>query len=96
MPLDTNIPVEEVETLASTIATEAANLEGALQRLRSQCERTPNFRGTAADKYDGFLTQWDTSQKQMLDAIRGAGNILARLAQVVRENNDTAAIALDN
>lgn len=96
MPVGTNIPVEEVEALAATISSEASNLESTLTRLRSQCERNPAFSGNAAQKYDDFLTRWDTSQREMLESIRGASNVLARLAQVVRENSDTAAGAFNN
>ncbi|WP_431606708.1 WXG100 family type VII secretion target [Mycolicibacterium neoaurum] len=94
MSVGTNIPVERVEELAARVQREAGSLEASLNSLRSACQREENFTGSAAQRYDEFLTQWDQNQQALLQSIRGAGDILSRLASVVRENNDAAASAL--
>jgi uncharacterized protein YukE len=95
MALGTNIPVEELEALAARIQQQTASLESNLASLRQQCTREASFAGSAASRYDDFLAKWDGSQRTLLEAIRGAGNVLSNLATTTRANNDAAAAAFN-
>jgi WXG100 family type VII secretion target len=91
MTLGINISVEDLEALASRIQQEAGSLESTLASMRQQCTREASFSGSAANKYDEFLTKWDSNQRALLEDIRGAGNVLANLANTTRANNDSVA-----
>jgi uncharacterized protein YukE len=90
-----NFPVDSIETLSGTIRTQTANLEGTLNSLRAQCQRDPNFVGNAASKYDEFLSQWDASQKTLVESLNGAASLLAQLATTLREDDQAAASAFN-
>lgn len=91
MAIGTNIPVEDLQALVHRIQSEASNLEGQLNALRTAVTRDQNFSGSAATKYDEFLTKWDANQKSMLEDIRSAGQILGSLADTTAQNNDKVA-----
>jgi len=91
MALGTNIPVEDLEALAARIQQQAGSLESTLASLRQQCTREASFSGSAAAKYDEFLSRWDGNQRSLLEDIRGAGNVLSNLATTTRANNDAVA-----
>lgn len=86
MSVGINIPVETIEELAASINSEAEKLNGTLNELRTRVTRDQNFTGPTAQKYDEFLAQWDGSQANLLESLRGAASILASLASVTREN----------
>lgn len=83
----TNLPVEDIETLASSLSTQATQLEGQLNTLYRSAQRDPNFTGTAANSYDAFLEKWNTSQQSMLESIRGASRLLDNYAKKLREDD---------
>lgn len=89
----TNLPVEDIEALSSTLARQATDLEAQLNALRSSVTRDPNFMGPAADAYDEFLAQWSGSQAKMLESIRGAGSVLGQFAAKLRQDGDQVASA---
>lgn len=95
MPLGTNIPVEELDALAGRIQQQASSLDSTLASMRQQCTREESFTGSAAAKYDEFLVKWDAAQRSLLENIRGAGNVLSKLANATRDNDKTVASSLD-
>lgn len=95
MAVGTNFPVESIEDLSGKIKSQSANLESTLSSLRAQCQRDPQFTGTAATKYDEYLSQWDSSQRTMLTSLNGAATLLDQLAAHLREVGDAAANAFN-
>lgn len=93
--IGTTFPVEGIADLASKVKVQRANLESQLNSLRSACQRDPNFSGSAATSYDNYMAEWDASQKQLLQALDGASNLLQRLAQTLQENDSRFASAFN-
>ena len=87
MAIGTNIPVEEIETLARRIQNETNSLNDQLNSLRSACAREASFAGTSASAYDEFMQRWDSSQAGLLESLRGAATLLDGLAQRTREDD---------
>jgi WXG100 family type VII secretion target len=91
MPIGINLPVESIEQLAANVKSESSKLESQLSALRAQCQRDPNFQGNAAQRYDDYMAKWDSSQRQLLEALNGAGNLLTQFATNLRELNEQTA-----
>lgn len=93
MSVGTLITVEQLQALAGRIESQASSLESTLSALRRDVTRDDSFQGSAATAYDDFLVKWDTNQRNLLDAMHGAGQILANLANTTEENNQRAAVS---
>lgn len=91
MPVGTNLPVESIEQLASTVKQQATTLQSQLSTLRSQCQRDPNFAGNAAQRYDEYMARWDASQRNLVEALNGAGDLLTQFGAKLRELNEITA-----
>jgi uncharacterized protein YukE len=91
-----NMPVEELERLAQILRMRAAQLENELNALRDASTRDARFTGSAAARYDQFLSHWDASQQTLLDSLKGASRILATLSEQIREADSIAAAQFDN
>lgn len=90
MAINATLPVESIGGLADDVLREAANLESALGSLRARCQRDPSFTGTAATRYDEYMARWDQHQAQLLEALRGAGNLLKDFHTTLAEHDDRA------
>jgi uncharacterized protein YukE len=84
----TNLPVEDIEQLAATVKSQADQVLQKLDELRAAVQRDPNFTGSAADRYDEYLSKWDVHQKALAENLDGAGTILSSYAARLRENTD--------
>lgn len=91
MTLGANLPTASIAELGNKIMQEASTLEADLNKLRAACQRDPSFTGSAAVKYDEYISQWDQSQKGMVEALRGAGSLLQDFAAKLEELNISAA-----
>jgi len=89
--IGTTFPVEGIEQLAQRVKSEAAKLRTELDALRAACQRDPNFTGAAAARYDEYMQKWDSGQRQLLEALDGAGNILQQLGARLREQDQAFA-----
>ena len=83
----TNLPVEDIEQMAATVKQQSQEILAKLSQLRSACQRDPSFTGSAADRYDEYMEQWDTHQKALTDNLEGAGELLTRYAAKLHEVN---------
>lgn len=76
MALGANLPLASIQELATTLQTDAGALRDQLGALLQRAQRDPNFTGTAADRYDGYIHQWNAGQQQMLQALESAAALL--------------------
>jgi uncharacterized protein YukE len=91
MSLGTNLPVESIEQLAATVKQQSASMQSQLSTLRAQCQRDPNFAGNVAQRYDEYMTKWDASQRNLVEALDDAGNLLTQFSARLRELNEAVA-----
>jgi uncharacterized protein YukE len=80
-----NLPVQSIQDLSTNLAKQASDLNTTITSLRQAVQKDPNFTGNAADKYEGFMVKWGQSQQQMIEAIQGAGDLLAKYAAKLTE-----------
>jgi uncharacterized protein YukE len=90
-----NFPVEALEELANRLVTEQSKLESQLAALRATCQRDPSFSGSAADRYDEYLAQWDRGAATLLGGLEGASRILQQLASHLRQTDSALAQGFD-
>ena len=87
MSFGTTIPVEGVQTLATTVKSQSQKILNELTALRAVCARDPAFTGNAAQKYDEYMQQFDVHQKALATNLEGAGQILEKFAAAVLQAN---------
>ncbi|HWM21684.1 MAG TPA: WXG100 family type VII secretion target [Ilumatobacteraceae bacterium] len=50
-----------------------------------------SFRGRTADKWDEKYTDWDTSAKDLMDALDGLGQFLSQAADAIEQTDSDLA-----
>ncbi len=53
-----------------------------------------SFRGRTADKWDERYTEWDTSAKDLMDALDGLGQFLSAAADAIEQTDSDLAAQL--
>ncbi len=88
-----NLPLSEISDLATQIQTQVETLTTTLDTLRTACQRDAGFTGSAATKYDEYMASWDTHQAGLVEALSGAGQLLASFVTSLDEFDETTGNA---
>ena len=83
---------EDARTAANDVTSAAQDALDQFNTLRSRlAPLADSFRGRTATAWDGKYTEWDTSAKDLMDALDGLGQFLNAAADAIEGvDNDLA------
>ena len=79
---------QNMKSRADATRTEFGQLRSKLEQIQDQ------FRGSAAQAFDGQYKSWDDSAKQIVEALEGLGDWLAKAAETVERTDRELAKGL--
>lgn len=79
---------QNMKSRADAARTEFSQLRSKLEQIQDQ------FRGSAAQAFDGQYKSWDDSAKQIIEALEGLGDWLAKAAETVEQTDAQLAKGL--
>lgn len=80
---------EDARSAADDVKNAAQDAQDQFNSLKSKLgPLADSFRGRTADKWDERYTEWDTSAKELMDALDGLGVFLNSAADAI-EQTDT-------
>jgi WXG100 family type VII secretion target len=82
---DARSAADAVQNAAQDALDQFNSLRGRLAPLGD------SFRGRTADKWDEKYTEWDTSAKDLMDALDGLGQFLSQAADAIEQTDSDLA-----
>ena len=78
---DARAAADDMKNAAQDALDQFNTLKGRLAPLAD------SFRGRTADKWDERYTEWDTSAKDLMDALDGLGQFLSQAADSIEQTD---------
>jgi len=83
---------EEARSAADAVRDAATNAQDSFNSLKGRlAPLADDFKGRTADKWDEKYTEWDTSAKDLMDALDGLGQFLSQAADAIEQTDSDLA-----
>ena len=80
------VTFQDLASGSSALKSGSSNIESQLQAMRSQVEGFhATWQGSAKNQFDNLLQQWESSGRQLLEALRGISDILGQASQAYEQ-----------
>ena len=86
---------EDARSAASDVTAAAQDAQDQFRSLKSKlAPLADSFRGKTATAWDGKYDEWDSSAKELMDALDGLGKFLNSAADAIEETDSKLASQL--
>lgn len=81
------VTAEELQQLSAQLQTTAGSIQGESDGARGQVQALvgAGWEGAASAQFDALFQQWDTSAKQLIEALTGIGALLKQAGTTYEE-----------
>ncbi len=86
------LQADEARTAADDVTASATQVQGDFDSLKSRLGGlADSFQGRSADAFDNKYTEWETSAKELLEALDSLGKFLTSAANTIEETDSSIA-----
>lgn len=87
------VTAEELQQLSGQLQSTAGSIQGESDTARSQVQALvgAGWEGAASSQFDALFQQWDTSAKQLIEALTGISTLLQQAGTTYEETEQSVA-----